>query len=101
MGSIFRHAREVLVWLGEEDESSALAMNLALAHQEHLKLDNPLIRDRIASTQYRCRKAMKDLFKRPYWKRTWVIQEIELAEGDVWIYCGIDVVWYRRLYTMC
>lgn len=99
MGSIFWHAREVLVWLSEEDESSALVMDLALAHQELPKLDKPLARDRIASTQCRCRKAMIDLFERSYWKRIWVTQEIELAEADVWIYCGIDVVWYRGLYT--
>lgn len=43
---------------------------------------------------------MKDFFKRPYWKRTWIIQVLELAEGDTWVYCRVDVVWYRRLYTM-
>lgn len=36
MGTIFGQAREVLVWLGEDDESSALVMSLALARESRI-----------------------------------------------------------------
>jgi Heterokaryon incompatibility protein (HET) len=96
MGEIYRRARVVLMWLGEEGEDSAIAMELL----RQLKLN-----DRDETTPYspeytnHCReflynrcyephwKALVMLLQRPYWTRVWIVQEILLSTNPI-MCCG-------------
>ena len=75
MGSIYGQAKEVLVWLGPATQYSAvfLAMmrNYNREWPEHL-LDLP-----------RTQEVLLDTLERPYWGRTWVLQEAALAQHVV------------------
>ncbi|KAM0347360.1 hypothetical protein ACHAPU_004880 [Fusarium lateritium] len=89
MGDIYKSARQVIVWLGEAADDSHLVF-------EHLKdsLDGSL-EDPPVVTEPK-RRAWNALVKRPWFFRTWVIQEISLARRAI-IMCGKDSTLWRNL----
>ena len=91
MSEIYRSAEEVAAWLGEASSSSGQAMQLLLA------LPEPSADEKV-STEIAIKSSSKqsvdhsghvlnDLFSRPYWRRSWVIQEIVCAK-KVTLQCG-------------
>ncbi|EON65769.1 hypothetical protein W97_05008 [Coniosporium apollinis CBS 100218] len=86
MGDIYRGAEKTLVWLGEEGDGSHLAMDLlssvTSAGLQDL-FENP---SRNASLEQSW-VALQILFRRPYWSRVWVLQEILLSHPTK-IFCG-------------
>ncbi|KAH7075820.1 heterokaryon incompatibility protein-domain-containing protein [Paraphoma chrysanthemicola] len=94
MGQIYSCATSVAIWIGPEFENSELAVPL---------LQN--VKDNTVDMQYMkafhknpASLALLNLFKRDYWKRLWVVQEVTLNETK-WVYCGDSVFsWevYRR-----
>ncbi|KAF5679428.1 heterokaryon incompatibility protein het-6 [Fusarium heterosporum] len=89
MGDIYKSARQVIVWLGEAADDSHLVF-------EHLKdsLDESLDDSPVVTESKR--RAWNALVKRPWFFRTWVIQEISLARRAV-IMCGKDSTLWRNL----
>jgi Heterokaryon incompatibility protein (HET) len=78
MGSIYRRAKEVMAWIGEEDPDSCAAIDVLTSDDKSKSLClQP--RDKIDS--------IINLVERPYWKRVWVIQEIAFARQTT-IHCG-------------
>ena len=67
MAAIYRNCTFLSVWLGEDDSSSKDA--LALLHE----LSNAEVATYLSEGQERC---LSRLFARPWWQRTWVIQEL-------------------------
>ncbi|KAI1084338.1 heterokaryon incompatibility protein-domain-containing protein [Whalleya microplaca] len=87
MSTIYSQADSVIVWLGPEAERSELAIELL---QEVSKVANEyrLMRDLIASKEWEPHfTALVALFKRDYWRRLWVVQEV-LNAKSVTVYCG-------------
>jgi hypothetical protein len=72
MAQIYRKASSVLVWLGVEADGSDAAMDA--------------INDSMRTLVEAC-KDIEDLFKRPYWQRLWILQEVLLGENIV-VHCG-------------
>ncbi|KAM0231933.1 hypothetical protein ACHAPO_008232 [Fusarium lateritium] len=90
MGDIYKSAKQVIVWLGDAADDSHLVF-------EHLKDDET--EDAIPNCPEQSeakRKAWKALVKRPWFFRTWVIQEIALARRAV-IMCGEDTTLWRDI----
>jgi hypothetical protein len=99
MGDIYESSKKNFVWLGEEAEDSSLAMELLSSITANVQ-DSANAEAEISarlkviakddSTQ---RKqswiALQKLFKRPYWTRVWIIQEILLSHPTT-ILCGND-----------
>ena len=104
MKDIFQTADEVVVWLGEEADDSAVGMqaaqDLADAGREYLKQrstlenlshDDPLV----AATFYGFKRrseyprfnALSKIIDRNWFSRTWVIQEVAVA-AKITVYCG-------------
>ena len=98
MGSIYRQARRVLVWLGEETATSSMA----IAFLERLNTECTLFElgDSLSSVALEqpwstIRKlefsssweSLGEFFSRPWWKRLWVLQEVALAH-EVTMQCG-------------
>lgn len=75
MGSIFREAIEVLIWLGCDSEMSHFFDWLRKPESWRLKL-KPSIR-----TPQRMRLAAKRCNEHPYWRRAWIVQEVFLARA--------------------
>ncbi|ODH50421.1 hypothetical protein GX48_03382 [Paracoccidioides brasiliensis] len=83
MFRIFDTAESVCVWLGEEADGSARAMEFIRCR---LKPDNfdKLVEDQSLSEEW---VALCALIRRPWFSRRWIIQEIALAKKAT-VFCG-------------
>ncbi|TVY15183.1 Heterokaryon incompatibility protein 6, OR allele [Lachnellula arida] len=89
MTEIYQEAHSVRVWLGEEGNDSALAMNFIQFVQEHID-DSELLFDDRHTGEW---SALSDLLMRPWFGRRWIIQEIALAKQAA-MHCGShEVSW--------
>jgi ankyrin repeat protein len=90
MGDIYKSARQVVVWLGEAADDSHLVF-------EHLNDDTieDLFPNYPVPTEEK-RRAWNSLVKRPWFFRTWVIQEIALARRAI-VMCGDDSTLWRNI----
>lgn len=103
MGKIYKHARNVVIWLGSEGEDSDKAMDLirTLSNASTTGEDKALgtaLRQKPGLLGQGCWRALSQLLDRPYWDRLWVLQEIALGEGRTSILCGRQAVTWRELY---
>ncbi|KAG0646983.1 Heterokaryon incompatibility protein [Hyphodiscus hymeniophilus] len=95
MGSIYRNAQEVIVWLGPERQDSALALQTLTAigvettfdEEKHLvscKSDSwpDILNNDTEALALHARNwfAIKELLTREWFSRLWVFQEISLAQ---------------------
>jgi hypothetical protein len=81
MGKIFLQASEVVIWLGLAKDGSDLAMAQFKAISQSIVLGKPVARPMMYT------ESIFSWCRRTYWRRMWVIQEIQLAK-DLSIYCG-------------
>ena len=102
MGEIFRDASRVVVWLGPEKKSSALAFESLQDLGSHLEVDWTLLhvssssRDEFdwASVVNKLIKnkgvvdAIVELLIAPWFDRLWIWQEIRLAKENALVLCG-------------
>lgn len=110
MGRIYGQAGEVCVWLGELNDSGIVSMkqlqNKQASSAWHQwkasrKNDKPMLSftDNMGSPAGLVNRArlleehtygeVRELLDRPWWKRTWVVQEVVLADKIV-IMCGSE-----------
>lgn len=92
MGTIYRNATTVFVWLGEVKTTAfefwvqSEELSRFLAEQSMLLRQN----DRSTVTIHwpdKAKQLVKHVLSRPYWTRLWIVQEILLAQ-DILVYCG-------------
>lgn len=84
MGDIYKNATVTVIWLGEGDENSDIAMDFVSQIDIIEKQDwseQSFLED-IGRW-----KALKDIMERPWWSRTWTIQEAFLSPRPV-VRCG-------------
>ncbi|KAG9502208.1 hypothetical protein J7337_005033 [Fusarium musae] len=90
MGDIYKSARQVVVWLGDAADDSHVVF-------QHLNDDNiPDSFHEDSPPPEDKRRAWCALVKRPWFFRTWVIQEIALAKGAVMM-CGEEATPWRNM----
>ncbi|KAI1407618.1 HET-domain-containing protein [Hypoxylon sp. FL1857] len=83
MSQIYSTARTCLVYIGEHRDNSEMAMRL----MDRDRFPDELSKD--IST------ALSNLFRRPYFSRTWILQELVLSSKIV-VYCGDDTAnWHK------
>ena len=97
MGQVFGHAEQVLAWLGDHDSDSEMIFSSSLSspwrfYRPEEGPDDPFKKGRYYgqgedqdSADFR--RAWASLFRRPYWTRRWVIQELVTAR-QVTVHCG-------------
>jgi hypothetical protein len=103
MRKIYNQARDVVVWLGEEENDSAQAMRLlkALAKSVADGTDRNLgntLRETPNFLGHGSWRALSQLMERPYWDRLWIMQEIAMGGEHTPILCGKDTVSWSELY---
>jgi hypothetical protein len=86
MDQIYMKATSVAIWLGPAMDNSIWA----IWQMEELKAGNSTS-NWLKSLDYDDHKALRALFKRDYWKRLWVVQEVYHAR-DKTVYCGVSKV---------
>ena len=79
MDHIYQGARHALVWLGPEDPNSVVAMKMVEEISQESSSDVPICQSDF--------EALLAWSYRPYWTRTWVVQEFLLAR-DIQVVCG-------------
>ncbi|KAF5595330.1 heterokaryon incompatibility het-6 [Fusarium pseudocircinatum] len=90
MGDIYKSARQVVVWLGDAADDSHLVF-------QHINdEDIPDSFHGNSSPSQDKRRAWSALIKRPWFFRTWVIQEIALAKRAVMM-CGEEETLWRNV----
>lgn len=97
---IYKKASGVYIWLGEEDNDSALAMNLIRQLGNSTKRgpgDPDIMYPEIAADQRDTHwKALTALFERPWWERVWIRQEVAVAR-EATVHCGNETCTFREL----
>jgi hypothetical protein len=78
MGLIFSNASKVLAWIGDEADDSQMVMAYLLSNAQIAMHYNIPIGQKISSVDIpeSVTEPFSALFRRPFWKRVWVIQEI-------------------------
>lgn len=105
MGEIYRNAEEVVIFLGEERDDSAMVMQYLnlddveqtesqsptqdTANEDTQKIEKAVDRSIVQERIQRCAfdsghflRAADAFFKRPWWSRMWVVQEYQLAKRE-------------------
>ena len=92
MTQIYDHAQRVIVYLGEAADDSNEAMDFI--RDVHAPEDHQIDEwsERPVS------KGLQDLFKRPWFNRIWVLQEVAMARDTV-VYCGDRSVDWEAFMT--
>lgn len=87
MGSIYRNAKHVISWLGEDDHDEALiaanfinelGKKIERSLPDYKKWMMSFLRN-MACPQYLHEAALNHLMQLPYFRRRWIIQEVWLA----------------------
>jgi hypothetical protein len=109
MGDIYTFARRVVVWLGPSSGNSKLAISTLSFLGKQVEVNklygrspspdctHPLWYSAACALPYNDEtwEAIKDLLELPWFKRLWVLQEIQLANQDSVMQCGNDKIsWY-------
>ncbi|KAG6358271.1 hypothetical protein INS49_014155 [Diaporthe citri] len=101
MHEIYKAAQHVFVWLGTAYDSSDIAMDslyyLAPSASPYASLPHSPLRAQSHSQDIS--QQVCSLFDRPYWRRTWVIQEFLLAR-DATLLCGNRAVPYTKTESL-
>jgi hypothetical protein len=109
MGNIYKFARRVVVWLGPRSENSGLAISTLAFLGKQVEVNKiygrspapgcsqPLWYTASYALPYteEIWEAIHDLLELPWFKRLWILQEIQLASQDSTMMCGNDEIsWY-------
>jgi len=99
MRAIYQHATSVAVWLGLENNGSETAIQMARdlnscqSREEVMALlERPEAKEHL--------EFLVKLFRRQYWWRIWVIQEVSCAKSAM-VYCGGDAIPWTTLDSVC
>jgi hypothetical protein len=96
MFKIYQQAHKVLVWLGEEESDSDVAMEFV----SNLLDPRFLSEDNWPSAYAHGFYALAHLLERPWFSRVWVLQEVTCAK-DVVIKCGQREVHFMDFMDAC
>jgi hypothetical protein len=94
MNDIYATAERVLIWLGEEEQRSDLAMNNIRQWDDHfveLMHDSNVSLPELPTQMFdpAAWAATRHLLARPWWRRIWVLQEVAVSRSALLI-CGPD-----------
>ncbi len=98
MRNVYQNAEEVSIWLGPADQDSVLAwklMNDIFSSQTEKRHLEPERLTQFNESQFR---ALQNVFRRDYFWRIWIVQEIACAKRAT-VYCGAESMpWPRLLF---
>ena len=100
MGGIYSKAENVVIWLGEEEPGDEMAFDFVpifLSYLPPSSADHGVARQGLVARQAIPIVgspgwiALSRIFSRPYFRRSWIIQEVALARHAV-VHCGTYVL---------
>ena len=84
MAKIYAKAFEVLIWLGTEAHGSGKAMEAINSGVDSI---------------HQFESQVQSLFRRPYWNRLWILQEVLMGQ-NVLVLCGNQSFTWKRLEAL-
>ncbi|KAG9229980.1 heterokaryon incompatibility protein-domain-containing protein [Amylocarpus encephaloides] len=100
MRTIYRRAEDVHVWLGPATDDSGMAMrflqDIARLSDDEIHGETLLQRKLTEKKWIPDIESLVPLFKRPYWTRAWVVQEIVNAKHAI-VHCGLQTVTWTEI----
>ncbi|KAH8593983.1 heterokaryon incompatibility protein-domain-containing protein [Bisporella sp. PMI_857] len=101
MRIIYQRAEKTLVWLGLQDSGSVQAIQLARRLNSCTKKEvKRCLQTPLEDGRYLAVERLVILFRREYWWRIWVVQEI-LCSKNTEIFCGEDSITWDELENVC
>jgi Heterokaryon incompatibility protein (HET) len=100
MRRIYGSSHKVLVWLGDEADDSALAIDFLerIAEEAGIAASAAFIVQTILGGDYQSQwTALDQFWKRPYWMRIWVMQE-QAVSKRIDVACGPRKLAWKVLY---
>lgn len=99
MRDVYTNADKVLVWLGESSEDSDIAMHILEDLSDGI-IDYMAFGSDVQPSQREAVlwQPVTNLFKRPWWARGWIVQEIVLSREAI-LYCGRRSIQWDVLNT--
>ncbi|EXJ66070.1 uncharacterized protein A1O5_10684 [Cladophialophora psammophila CBS 110553] len=101
MQDIFRSAVHVYAWLGQGDSESSLAMEalrkISASFDAEEEGSQSLGSDEIPPVEDSSWVAISKLFRRKWFRRVWIVQEVILA-SQLTLVCGDDRIPWRQFY---
>ncbi len=95
MREIYQNARNVVVWLGDEDEDTVTAFHFITQLSENKHLSELTIHTTHDLWDVKDRSltmnSMVEMVNRAWWKRMWTTQEIILAKSPM-VVCGFHII---------
>lgn len=86
MKDIFTQARAIVIWLGEEEETDELAVQIMNQLCRNPRIDSQfLLRSNLLFDGWH---AIQDFAQKRYWSRTWIVQELALNNHSTLLLCG-------------
>lgn len=102
MDRIYSNAEVVIVWLGRESNDSHMIMELAeridIGEPSNFEWEDAGPASLMTDLSYL--SALYSSCTRPYWERTWILQELYLAQGEVVIICGLKQTTLSKLQVL-
>ncbi|KAI2466847.1 HET-domain-containing protein [Annulohypoxylon bovei var. microspora] len=89
MRDIYASAKQVIIWLGEEDDESSLVFDAipVLAAQNHRRGDDQ-DKELLDAMRLYSRFLIELADRRSWFSRVWIIQELAMAREDPLLVCG-------------
>jgi len=101
MREIYQNAKKVIVWIGPEGNGSVHAIQLARQLNACPKQDvEKLFMEPVGKALYDRLESLILLFRRRYWWRIWVIQEVSMSRETL-IFCGQECIPWAELENVC
>lgn len=91
MADIYSMAEEVLIWLGDEEKGSDVAMRFAKRIKNPVAFEEALDGDQAEEWL-----AFRNLILRDWFSRRWIVQEISLAKSAT-VHCGNESIPWDEL----
>ena len=96
MRHVYQNAEEVSIWLGPADKDSVLAWKLMNDIFSSNPETHPLEPKKLTQFNESQFRALQNLFRRDYFWRIWIVQEIACAKRAT-VYCGAESMSWSRL----
>lgn len=103
MRTIYKHARDVVVWIGEEENGNAEAFKLIKTLSKSCedgtdKVLGDALRKSPDFFGYDSWRALDQFMDRAYWHRLWIMQEMAMGSSQTPILCGNQTVTWGEVY---
>jgi hypothetical protein len=105
MGTLYSEAKEVIIWLGEADETTDGLVRVvqetglpALPATDAEDYEESWLRYK--NTFARTMSSLAILGLRPWWHRVWTVQECILARSDPIFRCGSHIFLWERFFDI-